>query len=369
MNRYRICVYAICKNEETFAAGWMASMQEADEIVVLDTGSEDRTVEILRKLGAHVYEEVISPWRFDVARNRSLALVPEDVEICVCTDLDERFEPGWREHLEKAWQEGTGQARYRYTWNFNPDGSEGVVFWMSKIHARHGFYWVNPVHEVLASEEGAPSGIVDAVGIQLNHYADPTKSRAQYLPLLELAVRENPHNDRNMHYLGREYFFHGQWDACISVLHRHLSMPEATWRDERCASMRYLAREKKKKGERAEAKAWYYRAMGEAPYLREPYMELAMLLYEEQNWYGVIYLSEAALRIEERPKTYICEASAWGSLPYDLASLGYYYTGAYEKALERVEQALAYSPGDQRLLDNRRWMQEAMYHTSATDDF
>ena len=90
-------------------------MQEADEIVVLDTGSEDRTVEILRKLGAHVYEEVISPWRFDVARNRSLALVPEDVEICVCTDLDERFEPGWREHLEKAWQEGTGQARYRYT--------------------------------------------------------------------------------------------------------------------------------------------------------------------------------------------------------------------------------------------------------------
>ena len=46
-------------------------------MVVLDTGSRDGTPELLRQLGAEVTEEVISPWRFDVARNRSLELVPQ----------------------------------------------------------------------------------------------------------------------------------------------------------------------------------------------------------------------------------------------------------------------------------------------------
>ena len=51
------------------------------------------------------------------------------------------FHPGWRQALEAAWIPGAGQARYRYTWSFNPDGSEGVVFWYEKIHARRGYRW------------------------------------------------------------------------------------------------------------------------------------------------------------------------------------------------------------------------------------
>ena len=133
MRNYFVCVYAISRNEEKFVDRWMDAMGEADRVVVLDTGSEDGTVERLRARGAEVHQEVISPWRFDAARNRSLELVPEEADICVCTDLDEVFRPGWREALERAWQPGTGQARYRYTWSFNPDGSEGVVFWIEKI--------------------------------------------------------------------------------------------------------------------------------------------------------------------------------------------------------------------------------------------
>ena len=71
----RIAVYAICKNESQFVDRWMDSMSEADQVVVLDTGSTDDTVERLKKRGAQVTVELISPWRFDVARNRSLDLV------------------------------------------------------------------------------------------------------------------------------------------------------------------------------------------------------------------------------------------------------------------------------------------------------
>ena len=131
-----VCVYAICKNESKFVDRWMDSMREADSVYVLDTGSADDTAALLRARGAQVTVETISPWRFDTARNRSLELVPDDADICVCTDIDEYFHPGWRRLLEEAWKPGTTRAAYRYTWNFNPDGSEGYVFWTEKAHSR-----------------------------------------------------------------------------------------------------------------------------------------------------------------------------------------------------------------------------------------
>lgn len=231
--------------------------------------------------------ETISPWRFDTARNRSLELAPEDADICVCTDLDEVFHPGWREELEKVWAPGAGQASYRYTWSFNADGSEGVVFWYEKIHARWGYQWVHPVHEVLKwVGEGSPGPMVTAEGVQLDHHPDPEKSRSQYLPLLELSVREAPEDDRNVHYLGREYMYRGRWDDCIRTLKGHLAMPTALWRDERAASMRYIAKSYWEKGEPAAARDWYLRAITEAPHLREPYMDLALMLYLRGEWEG-----------------------------------------------------------------------------------
>ena len=203
MGRYKICVYAICKNEEKFVKRWMESMSEADGVYVLDTGSTDNSVNLLKQYGAVVNTATISPWRFDTARNMSMDLLPEDCDICVSTDLDEQFRPGWRKALEQSWTADTARARYRYTWNFNPDGSEGVVFYSDKIHARKGFRWVHPVHEVLRYEKDNYK-TVTVQGLQIDHHADETKPRSQYLPLLEIAVKEEPMDDRNMHYLGRE---------------------------------------------------------------------------------------------------------------------------------------------------------------------
>lgn len=136
MSNYRVAVYAISKNEEKFVDRWMESMSEADEIMVLDTGSTDGTVERLRARGARVFQQEFHPWRFDVARNRALELVSEDVDICCSIDLDEVFEPGWRQALEKAWAKGADQLQYRYTWNFDEQGNELTVFFADKITAK-----------------------------------------------------------------------------------------------------------------------------------------------------------------------------------------------------------------------------------------
>ena len=105
MKKYKVCVYAICKNEEKFVERWVNSMKEADSIYVLDTGSSDNSVELLKSFGVNVQSKEIKPFRFDTARNLSLDMVPEDCDICVCTDLDEVFESGWREKLEEIWND------------------------------------------------------------------------------------------------------------------------------------------------------------------------------------------------------------------------------------------------------------------------
>lgn len=349
----KVVVYAICKNEVAFAERWMASMSEADSVVVLDTGSTDDTAGTLRALGARVEVETVSPWRFDAARNRSLELVDEDADICVCTDLDEVFRPGWRSALEAAWTPQAGQAAYRYTWSFTPEGQEDCVFWIEKIHRRHGYRWTHPVHEVLAwVGEGDPGPTVWAEGVQLDHHPDPGKSRGQYLPLLELAVAEAPEDDRNMHYLGREYLFYGRWDDCIRTLKRHLALPSARWGDERAASMRYIAQAYRQKGELAQARNWYLRAVTQAPHLREPLMDLARMLYDGEDWEGVLTFTAWALELGERPRTYLTQTDAWGALPHDLRSIAFYRTGRISQALEEARRALEYAPEDRRLRGN-----------------
>ena len=48
MHKYKIVVYAISRNEEKHVKRWVESMKEADEIIVLDTGSTDKTVKLLK---------------------------------------------------------------------------------------------------------------------------------------------------------------------------------------------------------------------------------------------------------------------------------------------------------------------------------
>ena len=344
----KVCVYAIAKNEEKFAKRWAESMKEADEIYVLDTGSTDKTVNILEENGVKVFSKEITPWRFDVARNESLQLVPENTDICVCTDLDEVFNAGWRKEMEQAWTKDTTRLKYRYVWNFNKDGSEGTVFYIEKAHSRKNYKWIYPVHEVLSCEK---EKISLAKNIQLNHFADKNKPRTQYLPLLELAVKEDPENDRNIHYLAREYMFHKEYLKAIQTFEQHLNLKNSTWKDERCASMRYMAKCYQALNDYSAAYKYYLMAIGEAPYLREPWLDAALFEYYRENYIGSVYFIEYALTIKERTNTYITLSTSWDSMPYDILSIAYYKIGNIEKAIENVKEAIKLSD-DIRLKEN-----------------
>lgn len=353
----KVCVYAISKNEEKFTKRWYEAVKEADEIYVLDTGSTDNTVKNLKELGVNVVVKEINPWRFDVARNESLALVPKDCDICVCTDLDEVISKGWRKKLESLWENGVNHLRYNYNWSHDENGKPLVNFYIEKIHARKGFKWVHPVHEVLQFS-GKKEVWKTTDEITVDHYPDCNKSRKSYLPLLELSVKENPLDDRNVHYLGREYMYYGKWNEAIDTLIKHLSLKSATWKDERCASMRFIARCYKNLKRYDEAKMWLDKAILEAPYLRDPYVERALLEYELNNFKEVKKYCLQALEIKSHSKTYINEPFSWNYTVYDLLSISCFYLNELDDAIVWCNKAIEMDLNNERLLNNKKIIEE-----------
>lgn len=352
MNKYKICVYAICKNEEKFVDRWMDAVSEADMVVVLDTGSDDSSMEKLRSRGALVYSDKISPWRFDAARNMAMDHIPEDVDICVSNDLDEVFEKGWRSKLEAAWQPNHTRARYMFVWNHGDDGSLSKQFAMEKIHRRHGFRWVHPVHEVLAYNGKEPDTTVWVPGLVLNHRPDPSKPRSQYLPLLELSVRENPEDDRAAFWLGREYMYYRMHDQCIEALEQYLTMPSAVWGEERSAAMRFIASSFQDKGDDMSAKKWLFRAIAECPSVREPYLQMARLGYMQADWPLVMFMVEEALKITQKSGSYLFEPETWGYPLYDLGAIACYRLDLFAKSCDYAREACRLAPDDRRLQKN-----------------
>ena len=340
----KIAVYTITKNEEQFISRWAESCKDADYRLIVDTGSTDNTVAVAREAGCEVASINIIPWRFDDARNAAMALLPKDIDICVSLDADEILAPGWREHLEAVPDDVT-RPRYKYVWSWNPDGSEGLTFFRDHIHRRHGYRWKHPVHEVLM-----PTGVEKQAycGLEVHHHPDSTKSRAQYLPLLELAVKEDPTGDRNLFYLGRELMYNGRNDEAADYLKRHLEV--SVWAPERSTSMRYLGLVT---GNR---EYWNLRACAEAPERREPWVASAQFYHDQKQWASCYASAIKALNIVEKPLEYLCEADAWGSLPHDLAGVAAWNLGIRKAGLVHTLNALRIAPRDSRIRANAAMM-------------
>lgn len=368
MNKYKVCVYAIAKNEEKFVQKWVESMSEADEIIVANTGSTDNTVSLLTSLGVHVHSIVIDPWRFDIARNKSLDFVPEDTDICVCTDLDEIFDPGWRIKLEEAWNDSTTRLRYQYTFGFYPDGKTIVTYLYEKIHQRKDFRWIYPVHEILEYSGTSPDTYATQLEIHLKHYPDTSKSRGNYLALLELSAKDYPMYDRNIHYLGREYMFHKNYDQSIETLLYHLSLPTSNWSPERCASMRYIARCYLNKNDLEASIGWLKKAIEEAPTIRESYIEYAHISYYQKDWETLLDLVISALTKTHRTGSYLDEETSWGYILPDYGAIADYYLGQYPEALDYARAALFCSPEDSRLQTNLKFIEDKYKETQIEED-
>lgn len=346
----KIAVSAISKNEADFVKRFCDSAKDADLICIADTGSDDDTVKIALECGAKVHNICITPWRFDLARNAAIALLPKDIDIVISLDLDEILEPGWREEIERVWVEGTTRLRYKFDWGC------GISFFYEKIFARHGYRFHHAVHEYPRADGRIQEVYAHTDMLLVSHHPDPTKSRGQYMPLLELAVKEDPYCPRNAFYHARELTFYSRWDEAIIALKKYLEMPEAVWQNERCYAMRLLAKSYDELGNGWESHKWLRLACAEAPVTREPWVELSMFCYRRSLWVEGYAAAKQALQITDKTLVYTMDPTVWTEKPYDLASICAWNLGLKDEAVQLCQKALEFAPQDSRLLANLQHM-------------
>ena len=362
----KICIYAICKNERQFIDNWLKSMGEADAIVVLDTGSEDDTYEYFLSQREKypqliVAQEIINPWRFDVARNASMKYIPEDCNILMSTDLDELLNPGWADTLRERWIEGVHErGLYLYTWSHLDDGSDGRVFLYDKIHSRN-WVWKAPVHEYLYNiNENTENyynmntlNLSDEDKVHLHHYPDNSKSRGSYLPLLELREQENPNDYYGLIYLAREYMFYNMSDKAIDKFNYIINNLSNQGNNLEIASCHcFLGECYTQKENYQEAIFSYLRAIDLEPTYRESYIALGKIYFKLEKYDLAKYYIKLGIQNSIRHYTWLENNLSWSWEPWDLLCQICFYKGDKLESIAYAAKALSYEPNNERLKNN-----------------
>jgi len=350
-NDLAIAVYGIAKNEKANVARWSACTLGADTRLVLDTGSTDGTVGELRKKRVTVHEATITPWRFDLAFNMALALLPADITVCVRLDLDEELPKGWVQQVRAAWQKDTTSLLHPYAWKLHADGTPSTLMHRNYIHARHGYCWRGPAHEVLLWQ-GDGSEVRPTCDLLVKHHHTPGKSRPRIVETLQRACAEYPGDSRWVFYYGRELYYTNDYDQARATLRRYLEM-NRTFHEERCDALRFLARMEPDLRARQHT---LMLACVENPGRRDPWGDLVDCSYELKDWEMLLMAARRALAITDRG-WYTSDGVFWGEHLHDYYSIAAYHAGKIETARTQVLLALGYAPTNRQLRENAvQWM-------------
>jgi len=344
----KIAVYTIALNEAAHAERWANSATDADYRIVADTGSTDDTVDRLTKAGVIVHRIAIRPWRFDDARNAAMALIPADVDVCCTMDMDRFLEPGWRPKLEAAWTPDTTALCCRTVYRARPDDSTILRGWSTKnFHHRWGYRFKRPVHEALVFT-GEKEVTRDCADIVMCEVQDLKKgTRQQYLPLMELAHKEDPNDSQICFWLSREFMWANRHAEASALLERYLNLQASTWSDERAEAMRYLAQMQPEK-----KMLWLDKARMEAPHRREIWLDLAEELHSKENWLNLFWACTNGIEKTRRTNSYLDDNHCWGFRLFDLGAIAAWHLNAMDRAVEWAQKALALDTNNQRLKNN-----------------
>lgn len=356
---YKICVYAICKNEIKFADRWLSSLSaESDYIVVLDTGSTDGTYEFLKQ-DPRVYcveQKIINPWRFDDARNASMKLIPKDTDICVIADFDHIFRPGWGDELRRLFSMGYKEI-YGDIIDYDDDNIEIKRFLSKNVHPNSPeWYWERPIHEGVNYHGSEDIMTITSDNFIIEHHPDYTKSRGSYLGLLEMEYKENHADPMCAIYYGCELCFHNREEEGFRVFLKaneecdYANVPEIGYQMQLNIADSYRIR-----GQYDKALSYAIEAEKFGVITRNLYMRRADIYFEMQDYQNAIEMMQKALTITENIKGWQENQEYFNGKVYDQLSLVYDKIGDNILAIANCSMALLYHPDDERLQSNMRY--------------
>ena len=217
-----ISAVLITKDEEAVIGRCLKSLLGLDEIIVLDTGSKDKTVKIATDMGAKVAIRTpdITPFHFALARNEANILAGHEWIFTI--DADEVVRPGGIRKLKKAAEDPGDRTAFVNTFvnQAEGDGSRSSSIQKIKLYKASEWEWKYRVHEQLIPLNPDKKKVGSLPEVLVDHLPVPDKSKrhGQNIELLKMCVKESPEYTRSFRHLGQELMLMGEWVEAIPYL-------------------------------------------------------------------------------------------------------------------------------------------------------
>jgi glycosyltransferase involved in cell wall biosynthesis len=226
-----VAVAMIVRNEEVMLERCLQSAKEADELVICDTGSTDRTIEIAKQYTDKVFivpqsvcwtiEPNVKPiFNFAQARNYAKNRVKSDWILSI--DADETLSSPFA-NVRLLAENGLNAVNCNLIAEDNGQSNLFPRLFRNSPHV----YWDGAAHNhltVLGEDVMAPGpndSLVHVVyGYSPAHFQDADRT----LRILEREVRINPSCTRERFYLGREYFYRRRYEDVVVTIGQYVQM-------------------------------------------------------------------------------------------------------------------------------------------------
>jgi len=231
--KMKLSACLIVKNEKDHIKDVLSSLAGVDEIVVVDTGSQDNTVELARGFTDKVFTDF--PWVDDFAAARNHALSKCTGDWVISIDADEVLEKGGvdkiRTLIEKAAPE-----QLHFSVLMKAKGSRQIHN-LPRIMRNDGTVsWMGAAHETLTPVQANRTDVVITYGYSTAHTLDPDRM----LRILAKIVNGPSGTPRDLYYYAREYWYRRDYVQAERLFGEYIMI--ATWAPEKADALLYQAR-------------------------------------------------------------------------------------------------------------------------------
>ena len=229
----------IVKNEEDVLARCLESAADlVEEVVIVDTGSTDRTREVAARFTDRVFQ---FEWTDDFAAARNYAFSLGTMDYLMWLDADDvLLEPDRRAFL--ALKEGldpeVSVVMASYHVGFDESGEPNFSYYRERLIRNHaGMLWKGAVHEAIAAVGRVAYGEFAVTHRKLRP-SDPDRNLRIYEKQLARGAALEP---RDRFYYGRELFYHRRYEEALTVLRSFLKEGGAGEQHRRLLPLRLLS--------------------------------------------------------------------------------------------------------------------------------
>lgn len=209
MKPFSVCI--IAKNEEKNIGRCLESIQHFDcEIIVVDTGSTDRTKEIARKYTTRIYDfEWVND--FSAARNFSISKASYDwILVLDCDEWAEESDPDEFMALARKYPAYIGRLKRK---NYTPNGNQQRIYtdMVERFFNRRYYHYEDPIHEQVTPLTTQEPFLFD-IPLTVLHTGyvgtaeEMEAKRVRNMSLLEKELEKHPDDPYLYFQLGQEYY-------------------------------------------------------------------------------------------------------------------------------------------------------------------